>query len=112
MPKGNLKYIGNYLNGDEDGKHTWYHSNGRVMIEGYYTGGMKQKDWKFYDDFGYNYLTIFYDNDIEIKFQGVKLTPTYEESLIDYSALIKKKSVDKVISEKDKIVPENSDNDN
>lgn len=110
MPKGNLRYVGNYLNGDQDGKHSWFYADGKKMIEGEYQGGMKEKDWKFYDEYGYNYLTIFYDNDIETKFQGVKLIPTYEESLIDYSALIQKKS-DKVISEKDKIVPEKSDKD-
>lgn len=111
MPKGNLRYIGNYLNGDEDGKHSWFYSDGRPMIEGFYTTGMKEKDWKFYDENGTNYLTIFYDNDVEIKFQGIKITPTYEESLRDYSSQIQKKSVDKVISEKDKIVPEKTDND-
>ena len=108
MPKGTLRYEGNYLNGDEDGKHTWYFSNGKTMIEGNYLGGMKEGNWKFYYDNGFNYLTIFYANDIEVKFQGIKVTPTYEESLRDYSSVLTKK-VDKVISEKDKIISETKD---
>ena len=101
MPKEKLRYEGNYLNGDEDGIHTWYYENGRKMIQGRYTGGVKQDDWKFYDEAGFNYLTIYYENDIEIKFQGVKIEPTYEESLRDYSSIYNKKP-DKTILEKDK----------
>ena len=78
------------------------------MIQGNYSGGMKQKEWKYFDEAGFNYLSIFYENDIEIKFQGVKVTPTYEESLRDYSSVLTKK-VDKVISEKEKIISETKD---
>ena len=101
MPKEKLRFEGKFLNGDEDGTHTWYYENGRKMTQGNYTGGMKQGDWKFYDETGFNYLTILYENDIEIKFQGVKLEPTFEESLRDYSSIYNKKP-DKTILEKDK----------
>lgn len=102
MPKERLRFEGRFLNGDEDGKHTWYWENGKKMTEGFYTGGMKQNDWKFYDEAGFNYLTIFYDNDIEIKFQGVKIEPTYEESLRDYSAIYNKKPDKTINLEKEK----------
>ena len=101
MPKGKLRYEGNFLNGDEDGLHTWYFENGRIMTQGNYTAGMKQGNWKFYYDNGFNYLTITYENDIEIKFQGIKITPTYEESLRDYSSMTIKKA-DKTILDKEK----------
>ena len=101
MPKGKLRYEGNFLNGDEDGLHSWYFENGRLMTQGSYTAGMKQGNWKFYYDNGFNYLTITYENDIEIKFQGIKITPTYEESLRDYSSVTIKKA-DKTILDKDK----------
>lgn len=87
MPKEKIKFEGSYVNGDEEGKHTFYYQNGRKMTEGFYSGGLKQNDWKFYDEAGYNYLTIFYENDIEIKFQGIKIKPTFEESLRDYSTI-------------------------
>ena len=41
-------------------------------------------------------------NDIETKFQGVKILPTYEESLRDYSSLLNTKKPDKTILDKDK----------
>ena len=72
------------------------------MVEGIYTGGMKQNDWKFYDEAGFNYLTIFYENDIETKFQGVKIEPTYEESLRDYSEIYNKKPDKTINLEKEK----------
>lgn len=105
MPKEKLRFEGKFLNGDEEGIHTWYYENGKKMIQGKYEGGMKQRDWKFYDEAGFNYLTIYYENDIEVKFQGVKVTPTYEESLRDYSEIYNKKP-DKTISN-----PQNKDKD-
>ncbi len=95
MPKEHPRMEGRYLNGDPDGMHTWYYRNGKKMFHGNYQGGLKQGDWRYYDETGYNYLTIYYENDIEIKFQGVKIKPTYEESLRDYSSLVKKGSLEK-----------------
>jgi antitoxin component YwqK of YwqJK toxin-antitoxin module len=109
MPKEKLRFEGRFLNGDEDGQHTWYYENGRKMTQGKYTGGMKQNDWKFYDEAGFNYLTIFYENDIEVKFQGVKVTPTYEESLRDYSSIYNKKPDKTILLDKDKIKDDKKD---
>ncbi len=102
MPKEKLRFEGNFINGDEEGVHTWYYENGKKMIQGNYIGGLKQKDWRFYDEAGFNYLTIYYENDIEIKFQGIKINPTYEESLRDYSSLYNKKPDKTIILENSK----------
>jgi antitoxin component YwqK of YwqJK toxin-antitoxin module len=102
MPKEKLRFEGRFLNGDEDGKHTWFWENGKKMTEGSFIGGMKQNDWKFFDEAAFNYLTIFYENSVEIKFQGVKIEPTYEESLRDYSAIYNKKPDNTINLEKDK----------
>lgn len=102
MPKEKLRFEGKFLNGDEEGKHIWYWLNGNKMVEGYFTGGMKQSDWKFYNEDGFNYLTILYNNDIEIKFQGVKIEPTYEESLRDYSSINIKNSDKTIILKNEK----------
>lgn len=102
MPKEKLRFEGRFLNGDEDGQHTWYYENGRKMTQGNFTGGVKQNDWKFYDEAGFNYLTIYYENDIEVKFQGVKVTPTYEESLRDYSSIYNKKPDKTILLDKEK----------
>jgi uncharacterized protein len=90
MPKGRTRFEGRFLNGDPEGMHSWYFPNGQKMFYGNYAGGLKQGDWRFYDEEGNNYLTITYENDIEIKFQGIKIKPTYEESLRDYSTILKK----------------------
>lgn len=95
MPKGKPRFEGKFLNGEPEGLHTWYYENGQKMFYGNYAGGLKQGDWHFYDENGYNYLTITYENDIERKIQGIKLRPTYEESLRDYSTAIKGKDQDK-----------------
>ncbi len=97
MPKGNLRFEGKFLNGDPEGQHTWYYQNGKKLAQGNYSGGMKQNEWKFFDEIGFNYLTVYYENDIEVKFQGIKVEPTYEESLRDYSEIYNKKS-DKTIN--------------
>lgn len=111
MPKEKLRFEGKFLNGDEDGVHTWYYENGKKIAQGTYTGGMKQGDWKFYDEAGYNYLTILYENDVEVKFQGVKVTPTFEESVRDYSSIYSKKPDKTINLEKEKKkVNEETDN--
>lgn len=102
MPSEKLQFEGNFINGSEEGLHTWYYENGKKTVVGNFVGGMKQKDWKYFDEAGYNYLTIYYENDIEIKFQGVKVTPTFEESLRDYSSIYNKKPDKTIILDKDK----------
>lgn len=109
MPNEKLQFEGNFINGSEEGLHIWYYENGKKLAVGNYEGGMKQKDWKYYDEAGYNYLTIYYENDIEIKFQGIKVTPTYEESLRDYSSIYNKKPDKTIILDKDKKNNENKD---
>lgn len=102
MPNEQIRYKGNFVNGDEDGIHVWYYSNGKKMMEGKFVAGMKEKDWKFYDESEYNYLTITYENDIEIRFQGIKIEPTYEESLRDYSKVSNNKTNTTILLDKDK----------
>ncbi len=109
LPKGNLRFEGSFLNGDPQGQHTWYYPNGKKIAQGNYSGGMKQNDWKFFDEAGFNYLTIFYENDIETKFQGIKVEPTYEESLRDYSSIYNKKPDKTINLDKDKKKPEITD---
>ncbi len=85
LPSKTKRFEGRFLGGDAVGVHTVYYANGNKMYSGNYTGGMKDGDWKFYDEDNFNYLTINYKNDIEIKWQGQKIKPTYEESLRTYN---------------------------
>ncbi|MGZ3900633.1 MAG: toxin-antitoxin system YwqK family antitoxin [Bacteroidia bacterium] len=88
MPGKIKRYEGRFSNGEEVGTHTMYYDNGKKMYTGNYVAGMRDGDWKFYDEMGINYLTITYKNDIEIKWMGEKIRPTYEESLRTYNIKI------------------------
>ena len=88
MPSKIKRYEGRFYAGDPVGVHTQYYDNGVKMFYGTYVSGMKEGIWKYYDELGYNYLTINYKNDIEIKWQGDKIRPTYEEGLRTYNIKI------------------------
>lgn len=76
---GRVRFEGNFIDGNPDGKHVYYYPSGRVQQEGKYVMGMKEGDWEFRDEFGAVYLKITYANDVEIKIDGVKVRPTQEE---------------------------------
>ena len=70
------------------GIHEAYHPNGARKYIGNYVSGMKDGDWKYFDTNDINFLVVNYKNDIEIKWQGEKIRPTYEESLRTYNIRI------------------------
>lgn len=88
MPSKKKYFEGRFQQGVPVGIHQGYHSNGAKKYVGNYVNGMKDGDWKLYDENGFNFLTITYSNDIEIKWQGEKIRPTYEESLRTYNIKI------------------------
>lgn len=88
MPSKIKRFEGRFSNGEPVGVHTMYYNNGKKMYSGNYVSGMKDGDWRFYDELGTVYLIINYKNDIEIKWQGDKIRPTYEESLRTYNIKI------------------------
>ncbi len=87
MPSQKLRYTGKYINGEPHGTHIWYYPNGKILMKGDYINGTKYNDWVYYNEEGELYLTITFFNDIEIKYQGIYITPTYEESLRTYDNL-------------------------
>lgn len=87
-PEKTKLFVGKFQSGVPEGLHTMYYRNGKKMVEGNYMGGLKQGDWKFYDELGFNYLVINFKDDIEIKWQGEKIYPTYEQSLRTYNIKI------------------------
>lgn len=88
MPSKTRRYEGRFSSGQETGLHTMYYDNGKKMYSGNFVAGMRDGDWRFFDELGTNYLTITYKNDIEIKWMGDKIRPTYEESLRSYNIKI------------------------
>jgi antitoxin component YwqK of YwqJK toxin-antitoxin module len=70
---GQLRFKGNFIQGNAEGQHTYYHENGRVKEERYYQSGLREKTWKKYDEDGTLLLTVTYKNDVEISINGVKI---------------------------------------
>ncbi len=79
-PSGKIRFEGNFVDGNPDGKHIYYYPNGKVKEEGKYTVGRKDGNWEYYNEEGIKQLTILYKDDVEIKFDGVKVKPTQEET--------------------------------
>ncbi len=76
---GELSFEGRYVNGLEDGKHVWYHDNGKVREEGKYILGSREGVWKKYDPEGLEAIEITYENNKEIKVDGIKVKPSDDE---------------------------------
>jgi antitoxin component YwqK of YwqJK toxin-antitoxin module len=72
---GKLRYQGKFVDGVPEGMQTFYYLNGKEKQTGKYAGGMKEGEWYFYDESGFLFLSILYKSDIEIRFDGVKVTP-------------------------------------
>lgn len=88
MPSKIKCFEGRFLAGEAVGIHEGFHPNGARKYIGNYVSGMKDGDWKYFDTNDINFLVINYKNDIEIKWQGEKIRPTYEESLRTYNIRI------------------------
>ena len=72
---GTLRFEGNFIDGNPDGKHKYYYENGKAKEQGKYIVGRKDGDWEYFNETGVLFLTITYKNDVEIKFDGVKVKP-------------------------------------
>ena len=72
-------FRGSYVEDNPDGKHVWYYENGKVKTEGVYVMGKKEGDWYMYNEDGTLFLIITYRNGIEIKYDGVKIKPSYDQ---------------------------------
>lgn len=72
---GKLRFTGKFIDGVPDGMQIFYYPNGKERQMGKYIGGLKEGDWKFYDESGFLFLTILFKNDIEIRFDGIKVVP-------------------------------------
>jgi antitoxin component YwqK of YwqJK toxin-antitoxin module len=90
VKENKLRFEGAFLNGDADGRHTWFYANGKQQASGKYAAGMKQGEWRYFDELGNLTLTIWYENDVDVKWDGVKIIPTFEESLRVYDTVKKK----------------------
>jgi antitoxin component YwqK of YwqJK toxin-antitoxin module len=72
---GKLRFVGKFIDGVPDGTQTYYYLNGKERQTGKYIGGLKEGEWKFYDETGLLFLTILFKNDVEVRFDGIKVVP-------------------------------------
>jgi antitoxin component YwqK of YwqJK toxin-antitoxin module len=73
---GKLRFIGAYNQGRPDGKHVWYYPSGRKELEGEYSMGLMEDKWKYYEELdGTIFLTITYKDDVELRYDQVKVEP-------------------------------------
>ena len=70
---GSLKYEGNYFQGNPDKRHKYYYSGGVIREEQYYEMGIRERNWKKYDNEGNLLMTITYKNNQEQRINGVKI---------------------------------------
>ncbi|MCX6258214.1 MAG: hypothetical protein NTW49_10025 [Bacteroidia bacterium] len=73
FPDGKLKFEGNFIQGNEDGKHHWYYDNGIIQEDQFWVMGSREKTWKSNDEFGNLIIAITYKNNKEIKINGLPL---------------------------------------
>ncbi len=68
-----LSFEGRFLQGNEDGKHTYYYPNGKIKEERYYNAGQKVKSWSKYNEKGDLIIVIQYKEGKEYKINGEKV---------------------------------------
>jgi uncharacterized protein len=75
-----LRHKGNWIQGSAEGRHEWFYENGKKFIQGNFIAGEMSDNWSFYDESGTLFLTILYENNEEIGFNGVKIRSEFEKA--------------------------------
>jgi len=70
---GVLMYQGNYIQGNADGRHIYYYDTGRIREEQNYVNGIKEKLWRKFSPDGNIFLTVYFENDIETRINGINV---------------------------------------
>jgi uncharacterized protein len=66
-------FIGNFLQGNPDGKHVFYSESKVIRETQYYSNGLKTGSWTKYNEDGSVKLVIAYKNDTEFMINGFKI---------------------------------------
>ncbi|MBU2652136.1 MAG: hypothetical protein KKA81_14495 [Bacteroidetes bacterium] len=76
-PDGTLAFKGRFVEDNPHGEHIYYWMNGNKRDEGYYVMGRKQGQWTSYNMDGTPFIVITYENGVEKKYDGIRITPEY-----------------------------------
>lgn len=80
---GKKKFTGAFQAGYAIKKHRYFFRNGQLAQEGKYSSGRKDGEWRRFDEDGEIILRTLYDQGIERRLEGTRISPTYEELDID-----------------------------
>ncbi len=76
-PEGKLTFEGSFIDGNPNGRHTWYWINGKKKEQGAYSMGRKKGTWVKYNLDGTPFLMITYRNGREVKYDGIEVKPSF-----------------------------------
>lgn len=71
--EGVLSFEGNFIEENPNGRHVWYYPNGNKKTEGDYIMGLKNGEWIKYNSDGTPFISIFYENGVEKKYDGIRI---------------------------------------
>ena len=73
IEENSKSFVGDYLQGNPEGKHIYYYPNGKIKEERYYSEGQKVKAWSKYDNDGELILVVQYRDGIPYKINGERI---------------------------------------
>lgn len=76
---GTLSFEGSFIDDNPNKRHTWYWPNGNKKLEGKYIMGLKEGEWLRYNYDGTPFISIFYENGREVKYDGIRVNILDEE---------------------------------
>lgn len=66
-----ILFQGRYVDGNPNGRHTYYWPNGQKRFEGNYIMGKREGDWNFFNEDGNVLVRVRYKQGIEIRYDNV-----------------------------------------
>jgi uncharacterized protein len=76
---GKLSFEGEFIEDNPNGRHIWYWPDGTKKTEGNYIMGSRHGEWIKYNPDGSQFISIFYENGIETRFDGIRVRMVDEE---------------------------------
>lgn len=70
---GVLSFEGEFIEENPNGRHTWYYPNGNKKTEGEFLMGLRNGEWIKYNQDGTPFISIFYQNGVEKKYDGIRI---------------------------------------
>jgi uncharacterized protein len=76
---GTLKFEGDYIDDNLNGKADWYWPTGKLKDQGNYVNGSREGDWISFNEDGTPFLIITYRGDVEKRYDGIVIKPSFSE---------------------------------